>query len=392
MEGNSLTRKEILDYLVKRTDRELSRAQRNGMTIWALLGSIGIVVFQLANLLPNVIKEEQINDVAILFTGWLNLIISIWNIFSVFNESDRNLLLDYRGVSKLKCKLLIQSFSILFLIYLNTYSCSLNNAPCPAVNVFYIFIYSINLIYVFCYCRVFIKTFNLFKQSKLGILMLKPTAIWCFAENRNYRETFSWTILGTGILGSPFITNAKYFMEHNVMDMVKVAMLFICLGWLLITVILQYADRLSEDYISTRESFLMTSSYPIEMLIFEIKKIFGHADISDFERYVRYGVLCFEYSLIEDKYMKFSIIGKNSMKNKGFKIATDLVEDLGSYVDVIKEIEKIKKYLDQFVQIRITDKKILESLDALIEKRKKDANWMLEEIKVYLKEVESDIK
>lgn len=148
MEGNSLTRKEILDYLVKMTDRELSRPQRNGMTIWALLGAIGIVVFQFTNLFPNVIKEEQINDVAILFTGWLNLIISIWNIFSVFNESDRNLLLDYRGVSKLKCKLLIQSFGILFLIYLNIYSCSLNNAPCPAINEFYIFIYSINLIYI----------------------------------------------------------------------------------------------------------------------------------------------------------------------------------------------------------------------------------------------------
>lgn len=123
------------------TDRKLSNHQRNGMTIWALLGTGGIVIFQLATLVPSIIKENQINDVIIIFTGFLNFIISIWNLLSMFNEADRALLLEHISARTLTYKICIQFLGIVFLIFFNGYNYWIGNVPFTSIT-------NINMIFI----------------------------------------------------------------------------------------------------------------------------------------------------------------------------------------------------------------------------------------------------
>lgn len=393
MQENSLTRKELIDYLIKMTDRKLSNHQRNGMTIWALLGTGGIVIFQLATLVPSIIKENQINDVIIIFTGFLNFIISIWNLLSMFNEADRALLLEHISARTLTYKICIQFLGIVFLIFFNGYNYWIGNVPFTSItniNMIFIIIYAINAIFIFYYSYKVGQYVNLSKQKK--ILLLKPIPFWFVSYKKDIREVVSWSIVTFGFLGFPLVTNAQYFFEHNVIDSVKIALLLICLVWLFINIMLQYIDRLNEEYILTQEHLLITSNYAAEKLSFEIKKLFGDADVSDWIRYRTY-TLCYIYqNSIKNTYTKFSIIGKNCISLKGFKIASDFVKDMKNYSNLIKVIEEEQAWLLQFSKISIIYKDELALLTDLIENQKKDLQVMLERVTRYLNEVERNIE
>lgn len=383
-----MTRKEIIDYLIKMTDRELSKHQRNGMTIWALLGAGGIVIFQLANLLPNMIKENQINDVIIIFTGFLNFIISIWNFLSMLNETNRSLLLVHVFARSLTYKIFIQLLAIACLIFLNGYNYWIGKLS--FINVIFIVIYAINVIFIFYYAYKIVQCANLSEQKK--ILMLKPIPFWFVSYKKNIREVVSGGIVAFGVLGLLWVIIAQYFFEHNVMDSVKIALLLICLVWLFINIILQYVDRLNEEYILTQERLLITSNYAVETLIFEIKKLFGDADVSDWIRYRTYTVCYIYQNSIKNKYAKFSVIGNSYIQAKGLNIAGDFVKDMQNYSNIIKIIEEEKAWLLQFSKINRIYKEELSSLTDLIENQKKNVNAMLERVTKYLNKVEGNIE
>lgn len=368
-----LTRKDLLDYLVKMTDRELSRQQRNGMTIWALLGAVAVVSFYMIDLIPKV----EIEKVLYIATSTLNFIIVMWYCFYQFLIFEKKILLEYRAKKKLFQSFFIQVLTVASLIVLNINIIS--NSNFGIINILFILIYLLN------FCCVFLYTFKLEKSFKQNIVMIKPKEFWYYYFKIDKVKELRITLMvAIYAFGGIVLIYRDYFINGNSLDNMKFSFLSLSLIWLIIQIIYRYEGWSDEQYILTQERELITAECSLEELYFNIKLLFNDADIKDWVRYKSY-VLCMDSQNIIEKYNRY-LLGLNSLiKEKSYRLAEELNVILTKHLEDIKIIELEEKSIMRLIENDENFSVVMNEFIIILKENKKVSNQILLEIKEYLR-------
>lgn len=152
-------KKTWLDYIIKLNDREINKRRQSGFTVWALLGTLAYVLFNILDSSPKIfLNNKTIVTFVVFLTLISNLVIIILNclekylLFFKVKQSPRKLITD---LSKKRSSLMNLSYNLfhlssLFLniyVYLNRNILNLIGAPF----LFFSILYSLNFIAFFIY-------------------------------------------------------------------------------------------------------------------------------------------------------------------------------------------------------------------------------------------------
>jgi len=288
----SLTKKDLIDYVFKINEREMMKQQRNGLTFWALLGSMVAISYQSIDLLPIIIDND--NKVILLFfvTTLLNLFLPLFRLILDFIDlPKRDYIINFLNQNNFfKHETLKMIFmSILFQLNLIIALGMIEFRGLIELQIIRFIYGGFSIAYFIIAFSQPIRGFKFWVQKKyygiqanwIDYPSFNLDAFWIFSIT--YAKKIIISLFFVCMSGfTLFFINYKTIYENN--DCFKLFKLsFFIIAFLLIALLLfkQFQSKSKNKYLQEIESDLILSDYTYEETKWIIKKFFYDQSIFD---------------------------------------------------------------------------------------------------------------
>lgn len=303
-----LTKKDLLDYVIKLNEREFAKQQRQGFTIWTLVAALAVLGYKLIEALPQIIVNNNFDNLMFILVMTLNFVLPLVKFIdamNIFKSDSYSIIEEYNALMHSFPRLIILSFmahlnlqffisiqgmsylKIIFMIFSASY---------------YIVLFS-PVIVIFKFIKFKFKHKIKFKISDLNNIRIEN-----FGNNlvsTTIMILILCSYLALSIFAFTLINYTSYI--NNSIEMIKIAFVLIAFLLILIYTYHQLLLIYSNKHFENVEKILMLFDSTYEELIECIKKCY--------------------YSPLNERIIRQN----NEIANMNEKV-TQLVDELEQYV------------------------------------------------------------
>lgn len=382
-DSKGLSKKDLIDYVIKLNDRELSRSKTSGFTSWAILGAIGVLGWQVLEYLPLLTDTHNQLTFLLLFTSFVNLMLASIRLFiDSFNNFTSLRQLNVITKNNALSYYFLQIVMFCILILLNEYTEQIAVSLNISSFHYNLFNWAYTLILLFP-TGYYIKTEwykwrNNIKSNFVDYPMFITDLFWIIYFPRSLKILLSMVFV---CLSGYSLYNINFSLILNKeISLLKLTFIIIAICFLFYNALLQYLSKIKIKYCEELERDLIIKDLSLSETKELIKEHFISQTLIDWVNKQKEEISANINIMLNDLCIAEKKISEMKRMNEFYKITDELekqivkhktkVSDFHNKLTMVLRQPYINKYEREMINKIINNTKVqIEALETALNKQ-----------------------